>query len=273
MTPKGAYFLNYVGGRQPGQTAGDWWVADSGSIAMAVLATAVRTKDAEKRDRYLQSIRAFARLVVDNYVGKDGGITDGIWSHYSGEYWCSTFTFGAFMFLAHAETKDPEYLKVGLAAMDWVNRYDFRKDSKPQFAGFYPCMVFYCYEFYAAALPFLEPGSPRRQAAESHIAEGLQWLAANQKGRGAKFEGDYLINDDVYMSGNPYFMYVFARRLPQHGDLAAETDRELRYVGELLYKDGKPRVPRLQVWELMTFAMMSYAERLSPGSLFRTSQP
>ena len=112
MIPKGAYFLNYAGGRQPGQKAGPWWVADSGSIAMAVLATAVRTNDAQKRERYFNSLRAFARLVIDNYVGKEGGITDGIWS-YTGEYWCSTYTFGAFLFLAYAEMKEPEYLKIG----------------------------------------------------------------------------------------------------------------------------------------------------------------
>ena len=133
-------------------------------------------------------------------------------------------------------------------------------------------MVFYGYEFYAAALPHLEIGSPRRQAAEKHIAEGFQWLSDNQQGRGAKSKWDYL-GEDTYMPGNPYFMYVFARQLPQYRDQAAEADRELRLVGELLHRDGQPRATRLQVWEAMTFAMMSYAERLCPGGLFRPSRP
>lgn len=104
-----------------------------------------------------------------------------------------------------------------------------------------------------------------------HIAEGFRWLAENQKGRGARSKWEYLA-EDTYMPGNPYFMYVFARQLPQHGDQAAEADRELRFVGQLLYRGGKPRTTRLVVWEAMTFAMMSYAERLCPGGVFRTSR-
>ena len=75
------------------------------------------------------------------------------------------------------------------------------------------------------------------------------------------------------MSGNPYLMYAFARYLPQYADQVAEADKELRYVTGLLYENGKkPRATKLQVWELMTWAMMSYAERLSPAALFRTSR-
>ena len=96
-------------------------------------------------------------------------------------------------------------------------------------------------------------------------------MAKNQQGRGAKNNLDYL-NEATYMGGNPYIMYVMARQLPQHRDQAAEADQELRYVYGLLFKDGKPRTTRVQVWELMTWAMMSYAEKLSPGALFRTSR-
>jgi hypothetical protein len=271
MIPKGAYYINYFGARAPGQDSGPWYAADSGSIAMGVLAIAARTQDAQKRQRYLDSIRSFARLVIDNYVGKGGGITDGIYT-YTGEYWCSTYTFGAFLFLAYAETKDPEYLKIGLGAVDWVNKFDFSKDQKPEFAAFYPCMVFYGYEFYAAALPYLEANSPRRQAAEAHIAEGFKWLAENQQGRGAKSKWDYLKEDD-YMFGNPYFMYILARGLPQHQDQVAGADLELRYLRSLLFRDGKLRLSNVYVWEMTTFMMMSYAEKVSPGSLFRTSKP
>ncbi len=271
MIPKGAYFTNYGYARQPGQEKGGWYVADSGSIGMGVLAVAVRTADAPKRDRYLNSIRSFARLVIDNYVRTSGGITDGLWT-YPDEWWCSTATFGALMFLAHDETKDPEYLTVALGATDWLNRHDFHKDEKPAFEAFNPGMVFYCFEFYAAALPHLDAGSPRRTAAEAHIAEAFRWFAQNQKGRGAKSEWNYF-DGSTYMSGNPYLMYVFAQHLPQYHDQVAEADKELRYVTGLLYADGKkPRATKLQVWELMTWAMMSYAERLSPGSLFHASR-
>jgi hypothetical protein len=271
MIPKGAYFTNYDYARQPGQEKGGWYVADSGSIGMGVLAVAVRTADAQKRDRCLNSIRSFARLVIDNYVRTSGGITDGLWT-YPDEWWCSTATFGALMFLAHDETKDPEYLRVALGATDWLNRHDFHKDEKPAFEAFNPGMAFYCFEFYAAALPHLKAGSPRRAAAEAHIAEAFQWFTENQKGRGAKSEWNYF-DGSTYMSGNPYLMYTFARYLPKYGNQVAEADKELRYVTGLLHENGKkPRATKLQVWELMTWAMMSYAERLSPGALFRASR-
>ena len=111
----------------------------------------------------------------------------------------------------------------------------------------------------------MKPGSPRRQAAEAHIAEAFQWFAENQKGRGAQSKWNYR-DGATYMSGNPYLMYTFARYLPRYGDQVAEGDKELRYVTGLLYEKGKkPRATKLQVWELMTWAMMSYAERLRPG--------
>ena len=271
MIPKGAYFANYDFARQMGQEKGQWYVADSGSIAAGVLATAVRTNDAKKKQVYLDSIRSFARLVIDNYVRKDGGITDGVWS-YMGQWWASTAIFGELMFLAHAETQDPEYLKIGLDAADWLNRHDFHKDEKPAFEAMNPCMVFYCFEFYATALPYLEPGTARRQAAESHIAEGFQWLAENQKGRGAKSKWNYRL-DGTYMAGTPYLMCVFARHLPQYADQIAEGDKELRYVTGVMYENGqKPRMTNLEVWTVTIWTMMSYAERLSPGALFRTSR-
>ena len=44
---------------------GDWYVADSSSIGLAVLATSVRCQGAE-RERYLASAEKFANLVISN---------------------------------------------------------------------------------------------------------------------------------------------------------------------------------------------------------------
>ncbi|MDR3677039.1 MAG: hypothetical protein P4N24_16230, partial [Acidobacteriota bacterium] len=95
--------------------------------------------------------------------------------------------------------------------------------------------------------------------------------AKNQQGRGAKNKLNYL-DSDTYMGGNPFIMFVMARELPQYRDEAVEAERELRYVHDLLYRDGAPTTTRIQVWELMTWAMMSYAEKLSPATLLRSSR-
>jgi uncharacterized protein YyaL (SSP411 family) len=76
MIPSGAYYMNHS--RAPGQDHGQWNVADSGSIALGVLATAIRCDDPVEKAKYLRSVKAFAKLVMDNYVGPDGGISNGL---------------------------------------------------------------------------------------------------------------------------------------------------------------------------------------------------
>jgi hypothetical protein len=271
MVPRGAYFPNYGGmSRQPGQDHGDWWAADSGSIAMGVLAVAARTADVEQKNRYVQSVRDFADLVVANYVGKNGGITDGIWSEYKGEWWSSTAIVGGLLYLLHEETREPAYLRTARGAMDWTLRHDFRKSEPLGFKDGPAGVVFYTFEFYAAGLKRVERGSDRRKTAEEQIADALKWMAENQKGRGARTSLDYFGND-TYMAGMPYLMYAFARQLPDRRDLARAADQELDYITKLLFKDGDPAATRLAVWEPMSWTMMSYAEKLRPGAILRTS--
>ena len=58
MTPRGAYYMQY--GRRPGEDEGNWYVADCSSIALGVLATAIRCQRPEEKNRYLDSVRLFA---------------------------------------------------------------------------------------------------------------------------------------------------------------------------------------------------------------------
>lgn len=274
MVPAGAYYLNYGGSaRQPGATTGDWWVADSGSVAMGVLATAVRADNKEQRDRYLNSVKSFARLVIDNYVRKDGGVSDGIWPHYDGSWWCSTATFSAALYLLYDETGDPQYLTVATRATDWLLAHDFRKTEPPAWdaMGGAPGVVFYCGESHATALRCLPAADPRRQAVAAQIRLMLQWMKENQQGRGAASRWNYR-KESTYMGGLPYLMYVFARQLPEHAGLDQAADQELRYIYGLLYRHGDPPVSLVETWELLSWAMMSYAEKLNPGSLFRNSR-
>jgi len=59
MIPAGAYYMNH--GRAPGEDKGPWNVADSGSVALGVLATAVRLADRDPVGyaRYLNSVSTF----------------------------------------------------------------------------------------------------------------------------------------------------------------------------------------------------------------------
>ncbi len=270
MKPEGAYYLNYGKFRQPGEDEGWWFVADASTIASAVLAVAVRAEGG-RREKYLESVKSYARLVLDNYVGEQGGIKNGFWS-FKGQWWSSTSCFGTFLFHLYAETKEPEYPTTALGCVDWMNGHDFRESELPAFKALCPPVALYAFEFYAASLPHLKTDGSRRQSAEKHVADYFRWLDENQKSRGAKTDWQYLQKSKTYMSAMPYVTYLLARRLPQYGDQVAAADRELMYVTGLLFHDGqKPRLTNLHQWELSTWAMMSYAERLRPGAIFRAS--
>jgi len=263
MIPQGAYYMNYF--RAPGQDHGQWNVADSGCIGMGVLATAVRCDDTADRARYIESVKSFAKLVMDNYVGAEGGITNGFWSGYDGQWWCSTATFGSLAFLLYEETGEERYLKVATDALHWTIRHDFREVKPITFQQRPSGVIFYCFELYVTGLRHVEPGSSQYDAAMRQIDLALAWMAENQKSRGADIP-DYL-ERNVDMAGLPYLMYAFARQVPRHRELVASADGELRYIGNLLLRDGKPNVSRLLVWEVMTWGMMSYAEKLNTGAL------
>ena len=263
MIPRGAYYMNHS--RAPGEDRGEWNVADSGSVGMAVLATAVRCQNPKDKARYLDSTQAFAKLVMENYVGSEGGITNGCWSGYRGQWWCSTATFGSLAFLLYDETRDEKYLKVAQGALDWMTRQDFRRVGPITFQQVPASVMYYIFEFYATALPYLRPATPQYDAALSQIALALDWMAKNQKTQAAGVP-DYL-DRHAHRSGLPALMYVFARRWPQFRLLEPAADSELRYIADLLHRPGSPNLSILYDWEVLTWGMLSYAEKVSPGAL------
>jgi hypothetical protein len=66
--------------------------------------------------------------------------------------------------------------------------------------------------------------------------------------------------------GLPFHEYIFASRVPEDGKLAAEGDAELKQLETIVF-DGKPEVTQLSM-----FMLMSYAERLNPGAIYRSAR-
>lgn len=266
MIPRGAYYMNY--GRKPGEDKGGWYVADSSSIAMGVLATAVRCSDKEEKDRYLDSVKLFAKLVMDNYVGPAGGITDGLWEKYDGEWWCSSGLFCSLTFLLYEETGDEEYLDVAYGALDWLNRLEFHKVKHISFEDAAPAVVMYVFEGHSASMPYLEEGTDRREATVAQIAKAAQWMANNQKGRQPDAKWDYNTQWGSKLGGLPFHMYVYARHMPEFRELRPAADQELGHVSNVLFESGDPKLS-----QLAEFALMSYAEKVCPGAIYRPSKP
>ena len=261
MLPRGAYYMHY--GRKPGEDKGGWYVADSSSIAMGVLATAVRCDGAEKR-RFLNSTKAFAALVMDNYLGKSGGIRNGLWPKFDGEWWCSTGIFGSLAFLLYDETGDKHYLKAALGAVDWLNALDPEKDKVYPLSEMGPAYPMYVLEAYSAELPHLKPGSDRRKAALTRVSWYLDWAARQQSTplRERHWAAD--VRWGMKFGGLPFHQYVYPRALPNGQKLADAADREMESLADIVFA----KQPALT--QLPMFMMMSYAERLSPGTIYQT---
>ena len=264
MIPTGAYYMQY--GRRPGEDEGGWYVADSSSIALGVLATAIRCDDPQEKRRYLDSVESFAKLVTENFVRPSGGVTDGYWPKSDEEWWCSTGIFGSLAFCLYDETGDPSYLKTALGTIDWLNRQDLLTVAVHfPTEEIKPTVMMYCLEAYSAGLPHLEPGTERHKSAMAQLSAARHWMSKNLGGRAGI---DYVSQWGGKFGGLPFHLYVFARHVPAGDDVVQMADRELRYIADVLAKAP----PVNQRDQLALFAMMSYAERISPGSIYRASR-
>jgi hypothetical protein len=252
-------------GRTPGEATGDWYVADCSSIGLGVLATAIRCQQPAEKQKYLNSVLAFARLVADNWVRPSGGVTDGYWPKSDKEWWCSTGIYGSLAFCLYDETRDPRWLQMGLGTIDWLNQQDLLNATEffpPR--EIKPTVLMYCLEAYSAALPHLERGTARYEATLKQLDVCRRWMAENFGGRAGI---PYVAQWGSKFGGLPFHLYVQSRHVPQGEELIPLADVELQFIAAAI----REAAPSNQRDQLALFALLSYAEKLSPGTLYRTS--
>lgn len=260
MTPHGAYYMHY--NRKPGETTNDWYSADSSSIGMAVLATSIRCQGAEQK-RYLDSAKNFAGLVIKNYVKPSGGVSDGLWHQSSDAWWCSSGICGSFMFNLYANTGDEQYLKTALGITDWLNKLDLTKNQPFPLSQQGPAMIFYVLETYSAGWPYISKDEARKKAAVAKVNWCLKWIAELQMKSPADRKWPPTVGWGMKAGGLPFHQYIFARNFSnQH--LEALGDAEMQRLVPIVFNGGEPKVTQLPM-----FMLMSYAERLSPGAVYR----
>jgi hypothetical protein len=264
MTPRGAYYMHY--NRKPGETNGDWYVADSSSIGMAVLATSVRCQGAEQ-ERLLVSAKKFADLVMKHYVKSSGGVSDGLWSKSSDEWWCSSAIFGSFLFNLYQETGDRRYLRTALHVTDWLSGWDLTRDQPFPLSEQGPTMLMYVMENYSAGWPYISTDEKEKAAALAKVNWCLDWIGTQQqklvsgrqwpvsKGWGMKF------------GGLPFHEYLFARNFSANEHLQSNADQEMDALAAIVFADRPPKLTQLSM-----FMMMSYAEYLNPGAIYKSSR-
>ncbi len=288
MIPKGAYFMNY--GRPPFAASGAWFVADCGEIAMGVLATAVRCLNPLERRRYLQSVETFANLVLDNFLGPHGGIVNGHWPDYDGEWWASAAYMGPLFFRLYEETGDGRYLDAGLNIVSWfVNLESLRSASQdPKFVAFnapdernpYPTKpkqsaggILNQLHLYNAGTPYIfSKGLDLETLARKEIAFFEKWCRENLLGRGESGTFKTYDSRKEKVGGKfgaiPFQIYCLTRNGIFSKDMEEIADLELgRIVSQIFAQE------EIDLTELVGFAMVSFAERISPGSVLRKSLP
>jgi hypothetical protein len=263
MIPPGAYYMHY--NRKPGETTNDWYAADSSSIGMAVLATSVRCQGAEQK-RFLNSAKNFAALVIKNYVKPSGGVSDGLWHQSGDEWWCSSGIFGSFLFNLYANTGDKHYLNTALGVTGWLNHLDLTKDQPFPLSQQGPAMVFYVMENYSAGWPYVEKDKAMNKAALDKVNWCLNWIAEQQAKSTAEREWLPTKSWGMKFGGLPFHEYIFSNYLPADGKLSLAADAEMQRLAAIVLA-GKP-----EFTQLSAFMMMSYAERLNAGAMYRSSR-
>ena len=68
--------------------------------------------------------------------------------------------------------------------------------------------------------------------------------------------------------GLPFHLYVYAEHVPGNEAAVTLADRELQHISGVLAQSP----PSNQRDQLTLFVMISYAERISSGSVYRTSK-
>lgn len=260
MVPSGAYYMHY--GRKPGESTNDWYTADSSSIGMAVLATSVRCQGAEKR-RFLDSAENFAKLVMNNYVKPSGGVSDGLWHQSTNEWWCSSAIFGSLLFNLYAHTGDKRYLRTAMGVTDWLNGWDQNQDQPFPLSQQGPAMIFYVMENYSAGWPYIATDEVRKKDSLKKITWCLDWMKEQQQKSIADRQWPPTKSWGLKSGGLPFHEYVFGRFFPEDHTLMATGDTELQLLAPLVM-GGKSDLPQLPM-----FMLMSYAERLKPGAIYK----
>ena len=272
MIPAGAYYIGYH--RKPGENTGEWYLADSGSIAMAILATALRVQDEAKQQEYLESVKSFLDMVIENFVRPSGGVTDGFWNESDKEWWCSTALFSSIAFQYYGVTGENKYLEAATNAFEWLKSYEYDDTILYKFEDGAPTTVFYFMESQFSALPYLSPEN--RKTALARITKSVEWMADTQEQSGTwNYNPD---NWGVKLGGLPCMMLQWLRVADENPDSKtlriALTGRTVT-LKELVRISADKALDHFSTRELGTqfiqryaFTMMSLAEYLAPGELY-----
>jgi hypothetical protein len=150
-------------------------------------------------------------------------------------------------------------------------------------------MLMYIMEFYSTGWSYLSKDDTREKASLAKVSWYLSWITDQQRApvkhtlswslrqprtltkpqptEKVIMQGPWPISKGWGMKfgGLPFHEYIFSQYLPDGEELMADGDAELQRLTPVVFA-RKPEFNQLSV-----FMMMSYAERLNPGAIYRSA--
>jgi len=125
-------------------------------------------------------------------------------------------------------------------------------------------MLMYVMENYSAGWPYIARSEAGKKAAEAKVTWCLNWISEQQQKPLAERHWPPTAAWGMKFGGLPFHQYIFSRQFPDDGNLSAAGDAEMQRLAPIVFT-AKPRMTQLPM-----FMLMSYAERLAPGAVYRS---
>lgn len=128
-------------------------------------------------------------------------------------------------------------------------------------------MAMYFLEAYSAGWPFVIRDGKRKIEAAKKVGWCLDWIKAqqqvpiqNRKWKPTEWWGSKF-------GGLPFYQFIFSKYIHELTDLKQDGDQELKQLTEVVLSK------KIYTAQLTMFMMLSYAERVAPGNLYRMKIP
>ena len=129
-------------------------------------------------------------------------------------------------------------------------------------------MIMYVMECYSAGWPYIEKDPSLAKSALAKVNWCLHWIRTEQHIPLARRRWKVTKGWGMKFGGLPFHEYIFSRYVPavEQRKLTTAADKEMRRLASVVF------VRRLKFTQLCAFLMMSYAQRLDPGAIYRNAR-
>ncbi|MGH7939593.1 MAG: hypothetical protein ACREFR_00790, partial [Limisphaerales bacterium] len=161
-------------------------------------------------------------------------------------------------------TGDKHYLKTALGVTDWLNHLDLTMDQPFPLSQQGPAMLMYVMESYSAGWPYIREDKEIGRAARAKVSWCFNWIQEQQQKPLDDRQWPPTVGWGMKFGGLPFHQYVFSRYFG--GDRYISLgDAEMRRLAPMALAENASHLTQLPF-----FMLMSYAERLDPGDIYRS---